>query len=108
MARRAKAYESETAQKLRTPAYADSYMKAAIYNHNTPFKEALAVMINKFGHAELAELIDMEPNNVTRMVKRLLANEDLKTETLERLLGGFGLTLKMDTEIASTKSRRAL
>ncbi len=109
MARRTESYQSTTAIKLRDPEYADAYLKAAIYNHGTPFKEALADMIDRFGHAEFAAMIGMSPPNVTRMVKRLMEDADIKHETLERLLSGFGLTLKIDTEVSETKrkARRA-
>lgn len=105
MARRAETYKSETAKRLRDPKYADAYMKAAIYNHGSSFKEALAGMIDKFGHAELATIIDMSPPNVTRIVKRLMDDDDIKHDTLERLLSGFGLTLRMDTDILESKKK---
>jgi len=104
MPRRAETYVSDTARKLRDPKYANSYLKAAVLNHNEPFKVALAGMIDRFGHKELAKRIDMVPNNLTRLVGRLLDNEPIKDETIERLLAGFGLTLRMDTEV-STKRR---
>jgi len=102
---RAETYVSSTAEKLRRPEYANSYIKAAVLNHNEPFKVALAGMIDMFGHKELADRIDMIPNNLTRLVKRLLNNEPTKDETIERLLAGFGLSLRMDTEVS--KRRRA-
>jgi len=103
MPRRAETYISDTAKKLQDPEYANSYLKAAVMNHDESFKVALAGMIDKFGHAELAERIDMLPNNLTRLVKRLLNEEPIKDETIERLLAGFGLTLQMDAVIADKK-----
>jgi len=105
MPRRSEKFDSDSAKKLRDPHYADAYMKAAILNHGEPFKVALAGMIDRFGHAELAERIAMVPNNLTRLVKRLLNNEPIKDETVERLLAGFGLTLQMDTVVARKKKR---
>jgi len=100
MARRADKYVDEIAGKLKDPKYADAYIKAAVFNHDEPFKVALAGMIDKFGHVELADRIGMTPNNLSRLVKRLLNEEPVQHETLERLVGGFGLSLRIDTAIA--------
>lgn len=95
MAKRSKIYESDTAQKLRDPEYAESYLNAAIFNHESPFKIALADMIDKFGHAEFGERIEMAASNVARQVARLRSNEDIKLDTLYLLMRGFGLSLTL-------------
>jgi DNA-binding phage protein len=95
MAKRSKIYDGETAKKLRDAEYAEGYLNSAIYNHDTPFKIALADMIDKFGHAELGERIDMAGANVTRQVTRLRADEDIKLDSLQILMKGFGLSLEI-------------
>ncbi len=95
MAKRSKIYESETAQKLKDPEYAEGYLNSAIFNHDTPFKIALADMIDKFGHAEFGERIAMAAPNVARQVSRLRSDEDIKLDTLQSLMKGFGLSLAM-------------
>lgn len=95
MSGKSKQYISETAIKLKDPEYAAAYMNAAIINHDEPFQVALAGMIDKFGHSELAVLIDMKPNNLALLVKDLSNDVTVKHETLERLLDGFGLTLNI-------------
>ena len=95
MSRRAKEYTSETAIKLRNPDYANDYLSASIYNHDESFKIALAKMIDKYGHVELAKKIDMFPSNLTRLLKSLYADEPITDDTIKRLLNGFGLGLEM-------------
>ncbi|MFY7929191.1 MAG: hypothetical protein ACOVS5_09995 [Oligoflexus sp.] len=98
MAKRSKQYDSDTALKLRDPEYAEGYLNAAILNHETPFKIALADMIDKFGHAEFGERIDWAASNVSREVRRLRDDKDVKLDTLHVLLNGFGLSLKMQVQ----------
>lgn len=95
MAKRSKIYDGQTAEKLRDPEYAEGYLNSAIYNHDTPFKIALADMIDKFGHAEFGERIDVAASNVARQVARLRGDEDIKLDTLQLLMKGFGLSLEM-------------
>lgn len=95
MAKRSKIYDSQTAQSLRDPEYAAAYLNSAIYNHDTSFKVAVADMIDKFGHAEFGERIGMAGSNVARQVTRLRENEDIKLETLQLIMKGFGLSLEM-------------
>lgn len=92
MAKRSKIYDEQTAIKLKDPAYAEGYLNSAIYNHDTPFKVALADMIDKFGHTEFGKCIGMPGANVARQVTRLRADDDIKLETLQILMKGFGLT----------------
>ena len=95
MAKRSKIYDGQTAKKLREPEYAEGYLNSAINNHDTPFKIALADMIDQFGHAEFGDCIGMAAANVSRQVIRLRTDEDIKLETLHMLMKGFGLSLEI-------------
>lgn len=102
MARRSKIYEGETAKRLLDPEYAEGYLLAAIHNHDTPFKIALADMIDKFGHAEFGKRIGVAPSNVARQVARLRGDEDIKLNTVQMLLKGFGLSLELSARKAES------
>lgn len=106
MSKRAEAYKSDVAKKLRTPKFAYDYMQALIYNHEASFKEALAEMIDTFGHVEFAERSEIKSSNVSRIVDRLRTNENIKEATLERLLSVFGLTLTIGARVADHKALR--
>ena len=103
MAKRAESYKSDVAKKLRSPKFANDYMQALIYNHETSFKEALAEMIDTFGQVEFAERSAIKASNVSRLVDRLRSDENIKEETLERLLNVFGLTLTIGTRVVDPR-----
>jgi hypothetical protein len=71
------------------------YLNSAIFIQDTPFKIALADMIDKFGHAEFGERIAIAAPNFARQVSRLRSDEDIKLESLQFLMNGFGLSLAM-------------
>ena len=103
MAKRAEAYKSDVAKKLRNPKFANDYMHALIYNHETSFKDALAEMIDTFGQVEFAEHSEIKASNVSRMVERLRNDENIKEATLEKLLKVFGLTLTIGARVADQR-----
>ena len=105
MPRRAVNYESKTAENLRDPSYASYYLHANIQNHDMSFKSALADMIDRFGHAEFAVLVEMQPANVTRLVKDLKEDKSsIKLETIERVCSAFGLKFQMDAHLLSNSA----
>jgi hypothetical protein len=100
MTKRTEAYKNDVSEKLRDPEFANGYIQALIFNHDMSFKTALAEMIDAFGQVEFSDESAIKAPNVSRMVERLRANENIKEETLERLLNVFGLTLTIGARVA--------
>jgi hypothetical protein len=60
-------------------------------NHGDSLEIALANAIDQYGHAELAARIGKAASNLTRTVRSLRENGDVKLSTLRELLRGMSI-----------------
>jgi DNA-binding phage protein len=92
MTKRAKIYQSSISEKIRSnPEYAEHFIRSAIMNHGDSLEIALANAIDQYGHAELAARIGKAASNLTRTVRSLRENGDVKLSTLRELLRGMSI-----------------
>ena len=102
MSRRAKEYKADVAGKLRAdPEYAEHYIRSSISEYGDSLEVALAKAMDQYGHAELALKMEKSAGNISRTVKSLKENGDIKYSTIKDILRCFGIYDSDDSNVAS-------
>jgi len=99
--RRTDDWTPELARELQKPEVARGFLLSAIAG-GEPLRVALAKTVRAIGVKEFAAKVHMAPPNVQRAID---LRNNLRVDTLERLLMAFGLRVTVGPMLAATRGR---